>query len=55
MNAQAEQLLEFFATETRDLLDKDISISFTHVLSYDADSHTVKAAIRFAHSIENDP
>lgn len=54
MNAQAEQLLEFFASETRDLLDQDIGVSFTYMLSYDADQHAIKTAIRFADSIEDD-
>jgi hypothetical protein len=54
MNTETEQLLEFFDTETRELLDKDINTSFIHVLSYDASQHTVKTAIRFVHSIEKD-
>jgi hypothetical protein len=67
MNTEIEQLIELIAAHTSSLLhehwslidsyrdgDEEIKLSFSHKLSYEGSSRTVKTTISFSHRVKDE-
>jgi hypothetical protein len=67
MNTETEQLIELIAAHTSSLLQEhwslidsyrdgedDIKLSFSHKLSYEGSSRTVKTTISFSHRVKDE-